>query len=151
MAHLVNAKSFRLGWNSSWSDLWYAYEYNYASFLFICCRIRAFLKQLFFDPKIDKTKFYIFSHFVVFKAIRYITIKIHFYFIPFIQIFNKIFFNRIPVFYRWVSIKLKLLKKKKILALRKKLKRLRKKYKEKFDVFHGKKTWKKKKKKKKTI
>jgi len=101
MAHLVNAKSFRLGWNSLWCDLWYAYEYNYASFLFISFRIRAFLKKIFFDIKIDKTKFYIFSHFVMFKAFRYITIEIYFYFIPHSRIMNSIFSHRIPAFYKW--------------------------------------------------
>jgi hypothetical protein len=69
MGHLVNAKSFRLGWNQSWSNVWYSNISDYTIFLFICFRLRGMLRMFLYSKQMDKTDF-IFSHFDIINIVN---------------------------------------------------------------------------------
>lgn len=100
MGHIINARSFRLGWHSKWADHWYEPVYNYASFMFICARQRAILRMFLYARVMDKTP-YIFSHFEIEKIFKFVKIKIYFYFVPFESLVRRIYRNLSGRLRRW--------------------------------------------------
>lgn len=100
MGHLVNARSFRLGWNLIWPDVWYKPHYDYASFIFLCARQRAILRMLFYSKTMDKSP-YIFSHFEIEKFCKHLFVKIFFYFIPFEGLMERLYNGVWRTMRRW--------------------------------------------------
>lgn len=91
MGHLVNACGFRLGWTTIWSNYWGTQlKFGYSKFIFICARLRAFLRYYFYSKAMDKSRF-LFSHFEIVKLLKHLYIKIYFYSYRFFRIFSALY------------------------------------------------------------
>jgi hypothetical protein len=77
MAHLINAKAMRIGWEQDWCDIWFSKDKYYCDYLYSCFRIRYFLIFFFFSKHIDKLGF-IYSHFFI--SIFYKSFSVYLYF-----------------------------------------------------------------------
>jgi hypothetical protein len=78
MAHLINAKAMRIGWEQDWCDLWFSKDKYYCDYLYSCFRIRYFLIYFFFSKHIDKIGF-IYSHFFISVFYKIFSVYLYFY------------------------------------------------------------------------
>lgn len=100
MGHLVNAKRFRLGWSSGWSDFWFSDIYNYSMFFFLCARQRIVLHAIFFAPSMITSDF-MFSHFTITRHLKWTRIELYFYFVPLYDLIDKVQFKVRRIGWKW--------------------------------------------------
>jgi hypothetical protein len=77
MAHLINAKAMRIGWEQDWCDLWFSIDQYYCEYLYSCFRIRYFLIYTYFNKATDKFGV-IYSHFFVFIKYKLLSLNLYY-------------------------------------------------------------------------
>jgi len=78
MAHLVNAKAMRIGWEQNWSDFWFSKDIYYSELLYSCFRLRYYLIFFYFGKGQDR-KGVIYSHFDLGIFNKIFFVNIYFY------------------------------------------------------------------------
>lgn len=78
MGHLINPIAFRLGHARSWEDNWFVRNLYYPEYLHSILKIRSYL-YFFFTTKFMERRGVLLSHFLLFKFIKVLLIKIYLY------------------------------------------------------------------------